>query len=495
MTPFSKVSRCHELKKIIATLNLFLFAACLLFPGTSLGRENWFDLGIFELKSRRYQAAIEAFSKAIEINPHDDMAYNHRGIAWSQKGDYDRAVADYTKAIDINPRYTNAYNHRGIAWTQKGDYDQAIADYTKAIDITPRYANAYNNRGGAWSQKGDYDQAIADYTKAIDINPRYTNAYRNRGSTWYQKGDYFRAIEDYGKVLELKPSYWIYNHLAWILATCPDDKYRNGEKALQYAKKAVAIKREVISLGTLAAAYAEAGKFGEAVTTQGEVIELLRNDNKPEMLTEYLKRLKVYKSKVTLQKKMIALQQEKPLDANRKPGEKIRQNTLQQPTSEAAKGTNRKVYPYIIQISAYREKETSAREALKYKNKGDPVFNSYAYIQRKKGEEWYRIFFGYYASLEKAREAVLELKRRKFRQTNVLKKPYAVEVGSFTSEQELKKVEADLQQNNYIAYRLPAWKEEGKIILLVGAFKTEKAAERQAVKLQEIGLKTRVVQR
>ena len=421
------VIRCHELKKIIDTLNLFLFAACLLFPGTSLGRENWFDLGILELKSRRYQAAIEAFSKAIEINPHDDIAYNYRGIAWSHKG--------------------------------------------------------------------DYDQAIADYTKAIDINPRYTNAYRNRATIWSQKGDYARAIEDYGTVLELKPSYRVYNHLAWILMTCPDAKYRNGEKALQLAKNAVAIKREVISLATLAAAYAETGEFDEAATTQREVVELLRNDNKPEALTEHLKRLKAYKSKITSQKKIIALRQEKSLDAEREPGDKIRQNTLQQPTAGTAKETNPKVYPYIIQISAYREKETSAREALKYKNKGDPVFNSYAYIQRKKGEEWYRIFFGFYESLEKAQEAVLELKRRKLHQANVLKKPYAVEVGSFTSEQELKKVEADLQQKHYIAYRIPVWKEEGKIRLLVGAFKTERAAERQAVILQEIGLKPRVVQR
>ncbi len=83
------------MKRIINILNLFLFAACLLFPGGSLGSENWFDLGIFELKSRRYQAAIEAFSKAIEINPHDDMAYNHRGIAWTQKGDYNHAIIAY----------------------------------------------------------------------------------------------------------------------------------------------------------------------------------------------------------------------------------------------------------------------------------------------------------------------------------------------------------------------------------------------------------------
>jgi cell division septation protein DedD len=208
-----------------------------------------------------------------------------------------------------------------------------------------------------------------------------------------------------------------------------------------------------------------------------------------------LKRLKVYESKVPSEQTIIALRQEKPLDAKPEPGDKIGQNTLQQPAAETAKETNQKVYPYIIQISAYREKETSAREALKYKNKGYPVFNSYAYIPRNQGEEWYRIFFGFYESLEKARKAALELKRKKFHYANVLKKPYAVEVGSFTSEQELKKVEADLLQNNYIACRIPVWKEEGEIRLLVGAFKTKKAAARQAAILQEIGLKPRVVQR
>ncbi len=74
------------------------------------------------------------------------MAYNQRGIAWSQKGDYDRAVADYTKAIDINPRYTNAYNHRGIAWTQKGDYVRAIEDYGNPVFNS--YAYIQRKKGG-----------------------------------------------------------------------------------------------------------------------------------------------------------------------------------------------------------------------------------------------------------------------------------------------------------------------------------------------------------
>ncbi|MBU0988468.1 MAG: SPOR domain-containing protein, partial [Proteobacteria bacterium] len=353
---------------------------------------------------------------------------------------------------------------------------------------------AYNNRGSAWFLKGDYDRAIADYTKAIDINPRYTNAYRNRGIIYSKQGDYIHAIEDYNVVLKLQPSDWIYNQLALLLIVCPDKKYRDGEKAIQLAQKSLAIKREIKSLGILAAAYAEAGKFDEAVTTQKSVIEMLQNENKPEDLSEHYERLKIYQANVTLQERLMALQQEKRSGIVPDSQDKIVQPASGQPTDNTVKVKNHKVYPYTIQISAFREQETSARVALKFRNMGDPVFNSYAHIQSS-GEDWYRIFFGFYETLEAAQHAVSALKKRKFRYADVLKMPYTVQVGSFDSEAELNKIDVDLQQKNYIACRVPDGETQGKTRLLVGAFKTKKAAEKQAVKIQKIGLTPEVVQR
>jgi rhomboid protease GluP len=123
-----------------------------------------------------------------------------------------------------------------------GEFDQAIVQCTKAIELDADFAEAYYNRGKAYKLKGQYDEAISDFTKVIEVNPKDATAY---------------------------------NSLAWLLATCPDDRYRNGIKAIRLAKKALEIKEVAYIMDTLAAAYAEAGRFEDAITTQEKAIALL----------------------------------------------------------------------------------------------------------------------------------------------------------------------------------------------------------------------------
>lgn len=195
-----------RLKEIIAVLSLLLVCTCLLFPGYSLSAEDWFTQGVSFSKSGRYDQAIQAFSKAIEINP----------------------------------RNTSAYINRGLSWYHKGDYNQAIADYTKALEINPYHADAYNN-------------------------------------------------------------------LAWALAICPDYRLRNGAKAVEVAQKAVELNPEADTLDTLAAAYAEAGKFKEAIAIQKIVIALKGKEGKTEELAEYREHLKFYRANKPWREKLATL--------------------------------------------------------------------------------------------------------------------------------------------------------------------------------------------
>ena len=268
------------MKRIVTLFNLFVVAMFLLVPSQVLGVEDWFERGNAFLKSKRYGDAIKAFSEIIRTNPRDADAYNNRGVVWHHKGDDDRAIADYTKALDIDPLFSNAYNNRGVAWFHKGDDDRAIADYTEAVEINPRYANAYNNRGGAWHRKGEYGRAIADYTKALELNPNYANAY---------------------------------NSQAWILATCPDEKYRDGGQAVELAQKAVELDPGVNTLDTLAAAYAEVGRFGDAITTEERVLSLLSIESEAEGLREYIEHLESYKSHKPWREKMVKAPKEERL--------------------------------------------------------------------------------------------------------------------------------------------------------------------------------------
>jgi tetratricopeptide (TPR) repeat protein len=68
----------------------------------------------------------------------------------------------------LDPKATSvAYNERGVAYFNEGNYEKAIIDFSEAISLGPSYALAYINRGGAWAQIGDYEKALADLTMSI----------------------------------------------------------------------------------------------------------------------------------------------------------------------------------------------------------------------------------------------------------------------------------------------------------------------------------------
>ena len=70
-----------------------------------------------------------------------------------QQKKYDLAIQNYTKAIELDSKYALAYRNRGLSWREKGDYDRAIQDYTKAIELNPKYADAYFQRGFVWIRR------------------------------------------------------------------------------------------------------------------------------------------------------------------------------------------------------------------------------------------------------------------------------------------------------------------------------------------------------
>ncbi len=150
-------------------------------------------------------SSIADYSKAIELDPRDVIAYNRRGVAYKMKKEYDRAMADHEAALRINSLYFKALHNKGVIYHLMGRYDEAIICYDASLQIYPRYYDTYQNRAASLEKKGEYDLAIRDCNKAIEIDPKSSGAYINRGNSYLKSGDYESALRDYNRAIELDP--------------------------------------------------------------------------------------------------------------------------------------------------------------------------------------------------------------------------------------------------------------------------------------------------
>lgn len=155
----------------------------------------------------------------------------------------------------------------------------------------------------AWCEGGDPVLSIKGCTALIQSLTETRNnlaiAHSNRGITYSDKGDFERAIADYEQALKLNPELaQALNSLAWDLATMPVADRRDGPRAVQFAERALALNdREPGFLDSAAAAYAEAGRFADAVRAQKKGIELLRQVKgmPAEVIEDFESRLQLYK--------------------------------------------------------------------------------------------------------------------------------------------------------------------------------------------------------
>ena len=208
---------------------------------------------------------------------------------------------DQLAAIDQKYKSESGPVAEARAYLRKNKYEDVISVLAKTLTAEPKNSDALSLRATAYHSIKQWRLAIDDYTALIDILPKSESTYRNRASCYAALGDYRRQLFDHMRSVELAPKdARACNGAAWLLATCPDQKIRDGSEALQFATRACEVTdwKDPFYLDTLAAAYAELGQFEKAVEWQQKALanpDFEKNVDKDEFVVAQ-RRLDLYKS-------------------------------------------------------------------------------------------------------------------------------------------------------------------------------------------------------
>lgn len=202
----------------------------------------------------RYEESLRMLQLYSQLAPDDPSAPTFLGNSWLMLGDQEQALRSYQTAVESNADDPIALLHLGDLQHQTGDTGSAEVSYRTAVKLVAEQDDqtAWNRAtiGQHQALQRSYAEAIASYEAALDLDERH---------------------------------HWTLSNLAWLLATCPNETLRDGQRAVELADSAceLTLNRSWLALSSRAAALAEVGRFDEAVETQRDVLERAPHVEKP----------------------------------------------------------------------------------------------------------------------------------------------------------------------------------------------------------------------
>jgi tetratricopeptide (TPR) repeat protein len=257
------------------------------------------------------------WTHAIAVTSGNDIAHSNLGLFFMQQGRMGEADSHFKQALDLigtTPTgrsilsAARVHNNLGLLRAESGQLDEALSHYEEALNLIgdkptsrnrPSAALAHSNLGNALLQKGQVNDAIAHQRNAVELDPDYADGHYNLGTALLRKHEIDEAIVHYERSLQIAPlSAETMNNLAWVLATCPEASLRNGQKAIELAQKADQLSRgqSPVFSRTLAAAYAETGRFNDAIAAAQRSLQLANDQNNSALASKLQKEINLYRA-------------------------------------------------------------------------------------------------------------------------------------------------------------------------------------------------------
>lgn len=215
----------------------------------------------------RVSEALVHYDQALAIRPDYSEAHDNVGVILENRGDLNQALERFRLAVRFNPANAYAHNNLGHVLSAQGDLDGAAAHFAEATRLKPDFAMAHANLGVTRSLRGDHRAALASFRRAVELAPQVGKYRYYLAHALDATGSAREAPAEYDAGFRLDPR-WLatMNDAAWGLATDSDPKAYNAAMAVFYAEQVAGATsgRNVDALDTLAAAYANAGRYDDA---------------------------------------------------------------------------------------------------------------------------------------------------------------------------------------------------------------------------------------
>jgi tetratricopeptide (TPR) repeat protein len=213
----------------------------------------------------------------VELDPDYAEAHNNFGVALVQTGKLEEAIAQFRAALRYDPDSARGQSNLGVTLARAGRFAEAIPVLQKVAEANPKAAEIHDTLARALAQERRPEEAMAQWRKAIEGDPGYAEAHHRLGNALYGQGKFAEALAEWRQGLRTDPdNAAVLAQSAWILATCGEASVRNGAEAVKLGEQARDLSggREPAILDVLAAAYAEAGRFSDAVETARRALSL-----------------------------------------------------------------------------------------------------------------------------------------------------------------------------------------------------------------------------
>jgi protein O-mannosyl-transferase len=235
--------------------------------------------------------------------------------AWIQTSFWRNSETLWSHTLAVTSDNDVAQNNLGIVLLAKGRLEEAIPRFEAAVNLRPENAPAHDNLAKAFLQKGQIAEAMLHYRKLLEIQPENVGARNILGTVLVQQGRVSEALELWEETLAIEPENGdAMANIAWVLATSPQESLRNGARAVELAEQALRLSggKNPLIFRTLAAAYAESGRFPEAIENAKRALELANSQGNVGLVTELQNTIVLYQAERPLRDPSLAVHPSSP---------------------------------------------------------------------------------------------------------------------------------------------------------------------------------------